>query len=176
MAVIPAPVHLLIRYYPARPKLTPELLKFMKSISGTPCCVQISHSLNMAGQLVPRSYKGGRRDNSRIRIKGRDYYYVLAVDEMEKYLTEKYGAPENVSVDADAHPRAPKDIKDYLQGRTGVLVFRNSGFGLHTEIWDGQQIVQRDMNEHALFSQHRVLFWDCAGGTPALDEYMQQQK
>jgi len=28
-------------------------------------------------------------------------------------------------------------------------------------LWDGNQIVQRDMNEGACFSQPRVLYWDC---------------
>jgi hypothetical protein len=49
-----------------------------------------------------------------------------------------------------------------LGGDQGILLFRTSGAGMHTELWDGQQIVQRDMDEPALFSQPRVLMWYCA--------------
>src|SRR6516225_906199 len=161
MAAIPVSFDKLKQYYPARPYLTPELKRFMKSIPGTPCCVQVSHSLNMAGERISQKYVGQRRDNSRITINGIDYYYVLAVDELEKYLTQKYEAGEDVSRDDAGKRRNAQQIKDYLQGRTGILVFRNTGAGHHTELWDGNQIVQRDMNEGACFSQPRVLYWDC---------------
>jgi len=167
MAVIPVSFDLLRRYYPSRPNLTPELKRFMNSIPGTPCCVQISHSLNMAGQRITQTYSGQRRENSRIRVNGVDYYYLLAVDELERWLTLVCGAGENV------RQRTPDDTKTYLQDRTGILAFRNSGAGFHTELWDGQQIVQRDMNENLCFNQPRVLFWDC--GVPQwLQDYMSQ--
>lgn len=174
MAVIPTSFDMLKHFYPARPNLTPELKKFMNSTPGTPCCVQISHSLNMAGQKITQKYAGQRRDNSRITINGIDYYYLLAVDELEKWLTLKYGAGEVVNLDDDGRRRTPEQIKAYLQGRTGVLAFRNSGAGFHTELWAGQRIVQRDMNENACFTQSRVLFWDC-GAPQWLQDYMSGQ-
>ena len=171
MAVIPAPFEMLKQFYPRRPNLTPELKRFMDSITGTPCCVQISHSLNMAGQLIPETYANQRRNNSKIPIDGVDYFYLLAVDELEKWLTLKYTAGELVSLDDDGKRRTPQQIKTYLQGRTGILVFRDNGFGFHTELWDGQQIVERDMNEPKCFSQPRVLFWD-SGPPQWLTDYM----
>jgi arylsulfatase A-like enzyme len=52
-------------------------------------------------------------------------------------------------------------MKAYLSGDKGILLFRSAGAGLHTEIWDGNQILQRDMDETNLFSQARVLMWYC---------------
>lgn len=160
MGVLPVSFGKLRQHYPARPNLTPELKRFMSQTPGTPCCVQVSHALNMAGERVPRVYAGQRRVNSTIRIGGADYYYLLAVDEMEKWLTLKYDPGEEVSRSGSGR-RDPRAIKEHLQGRTGILTFRDQGYGFHTELWDGHQIVQRDMNENACFRQSRVLFWDC---------------
>src|SRR2546422_4927905 len=79
-----------------------------------------------------------------------------------------------VSLNDDGSHRTPQQIKAYLQGRTGILAFRNAGAGFHTELWNGQQIVQRDMNENVCFSQPRVLFWDC-GAPQWLQDYMSKQ-
>jgi hypothetical protein len=174
MGVIPASFEALRRNYPARPNLTPELRRFMDHTPGTPCCVQISHSLNMAGERITQTYVGQRRNNSPITINGVVLYYLLAVDEMEKWLTLRYSNGENVSLDPTNRRRTPRQIKEYLQGRTGILVFRDGGYGFHTELWDGAQIVQRDMNEDACFSQPRVLFWDC-GPAQFLQDYMRRQ-
>jgi hypothetical protein len=78
------------RNYPGRPNLTPALKAFMVT-PGTSCCVQISHSLNLAGQPITQTYVGQRRNDSR-------------------------------------------------WGRTGILTFRDAGYGSHTELWDGRQI------------------------------------
>jgi hypothetical protein len=104
----------------------------MSSTPGTPCCVQISHSLNMAGETITQTYVGQRRNNSGITINGSVYYYLLAVDELETWLTLQYGAGEDVGMDASNTRRSPQQIKTYLQGRTGILAFRTSGAGFHT--------------------------------------------
>jgi hypothetical protein len=163
---IPVDFGSLRQYYPERPNLTRELKKFMDSLpsGSTPCCVQVSHSLNMAGARISKYYPGQRRtQNPIIRINETDYYYLLAVDELETYLTVTYGAGEEVSKDDAQQRRTPQQIKEYLQGRTGILAFRNAGAGFHTELWDGRQIVQRNMGEgeDKCFTQPRVLFWDC---------------
>ncbi|NOT57904.1 MAG: hypothetical protein HOP18_25150 [Deltaproteobacteria bacterium] len=163
MATIPVSFSILSSHYPARPNLTPALRGFMTSLGpgNTPCCVQVSHALNMAGQLITHTYKGQRRENARIRINGVDYYYLLAVDELERWLTLNYGPGDNVSLDGTGRRRTPRQIQASLQGRAGIVAFRTSGYGFHTELWNGRRIVQRDMNEHACFAQPRVLFWDC---------------
>jgi Type VI secretion system (T6SS), amidase effector protein 4 len=174
MPVIDAPFETMKKFYPFRPNLTPELKRFMDSITGTPCCVQVSHALNMAGELIGPKNPGARRtNNAAIPAHGTTYYYVLAVDELENWLTVTYGDGEEVHVDEDGLRRTPAQIKASLQGRRGVLLFRDPGqaAGFHTELWDGAQIVQRDMNEHVLFTRSRVLFWD-AGPALWLTTYM----
>jgi hypothetical protein len=166
---IAASFEILSQYYPRRPDLTPELKRFMDSITGTPCCVQISHALNMAGEKITPTYIGQRRNNSLITTNGLDYYYLLAVDEMETWLTLTYGDGETVSLG-----RTPDEIKSYLQGRTGILVMRDGGYGtygFHTELWNGQTFLQTDMNVNACLAQPRVLFWDC-GPPQWLQDYM----
>jgi hypothetical protein len=157
MAWIRATFQVMKDNYPHRP-LTGVLKTFMDHTPGTPCCVQVSHSLNLAGQTVDqRSY---RRPNSPITVGGTRYFYLLAVDEMDRYLGSKYGPGEDLAHDAGGHRLLPAVIKANLVGRQGIMVFRDHGAGFHTELWDGRQILQRDMNEPALFTQPRVLFWD----------------
>ena len=176
MLYIPAAFLTLKINYPMRP-LTGDLKTFMDGLGpgNTPCCVQVSHALNLAGEKIPSTYdyaKKRGRNPSQITVDGQSNYYLLAVDELENWLTEKYGAGVNVRTLAGL-PATPstnqaqkvKDMsamKQYLGGDTGILLFRTSGAGMHTELWDGQQIVQRDMDEPALFSQPRVLMWYCA--------------
>jgi hypothetical protein len=158
--MIPVPFDTLSQYYPRRPNLTPELKSFMAHTPGTPCCVQMSHCLNMAGERITKTYVGQRRDNSAITVNGVVYYYLLAVDEMEKWLTLKYGAGETVS--DSGQKRKPDEIKLCLQGRTGILVMRDAGPGFHTELWDGTAFLQTDMDINKCLAQPRVLFWDCS--------------
>src|SRR5262249_6872070 len=105
---IPVEFAALARHYPYRTEKTgqyggklayPDLRLVMDRNPGTPCCVQVSHCLNMAGFRIPRIYDGGRRPNDGQKINGTTYYYLLAVDEMEIYLTNTYGPGELVSSD-----------------------------------------------------------------------------
>jgi hypothetical protein len=140
--------------YPKRP-LTGQLKEFMDHTPGTPCCVQMSHALNMAGSVIPS--KSNRRWNSRIPATG-SLYYLLAVDEMEWFLTQNYGVGEDIR-NGDSGKRETADMKAILNGRTGILVFRDGGFGKHTEIWDVDHMHQRDISDD-VFLVPKVLFWD----------------
>jgi hypothetical protein len=48
-------------------------------------------------------------------------------------------------------------MKRQLSSVKGILLFREPGAGMHTELWDGKQILQRDMDEPHLFSRPRIL-------------------
>lgn len=126
----------------------------------TSCCIQISHALNKAGQIVP-AYSW-RRDNEKIG----SFYYIRAVDELEGYLSGRYGRGEDVRKLGDM-----KAIKRHLDGLQGVLVFRDGGAGFHTEIWDEDHILQDGsvspgavMDQGNCFGQHRVLFYEVNDG------------
>ena len=166
----------LARYYPFRTEKTgefggqlenPDLRKLMARNPGTPCCVQVSHCLNMAGFLIPQTYQGGRRPNDGQQIDGVTYYYLLAVDEMEKYLTLTFWEGELVrSNETSELRRTAAEVKSYLRGRKGILVMREGWAGIHTELWDGYGFLQKDMATDHLLTRPRVLFWECTLAPP----------
>jgi hypothetical protein len=154
-------------HYPTYKKLPPELQKFMDDLGppNTSCCVQMSHALNKAGQLIP--HQGYRRPNSPIA----SFYYILAVDELEQYLSWRYGKGEEIK----HGKKTMAQMKAYLDGKQGILLFRDGGAGYHTELWDGDHILQDGnmvsgggarMNEDNIFSKPRVLFWEVEGNNP----------
>ncbi len=145
--------------YPMRP-LTGGLKAFMDGLGpgNTPCCVQMSHALNVAGCLVgPRS---NRRHTSRITTDAGTFNYLLAVDEMKWFLEDNFGVGDEISKDDQGRRiTSIHDMKDVLNGRTGILVFSNLHLGTHTELWDVDHMHQRDISS-ALFNSPKVLFWD----------------
>ena len=154
--------------YPTYKTLPPPLQKFMDGLNqvaagNTPCCVQISHALNKAGQLIPLS--SFRRANSKIE----SFYYILAVDELEQYLSGLYGRGEEIKKDSTGKVRSNGAMKQHLNDKQGILLFRSAGAGHHTELWDKTHIIQDGkamsgggamMNESNIFGQPRVLFWE----------------
>lgn len=164
--------------YPTYRMLPPPLQKFMDGLNNispgnTPCCVQISHALNKAGQIIPSN--SFRRPNSKIE----SYYYILAVDELEQYLSGSCGRGEEIKKDSSGKARSIAEMKQHLNDKQGILLFRSAGAGHHTELWDKTHIGQDGkavsgggavMNESNIFGQPRVVFWEViqeqAGLTP----------
>ena len=143
-----------------------ELQNYMDSLppKNTPRCIQVSHALNLAGQTIPATNPTARRTNNEpITVAGVPRNYIRAVDELEAWLTFKYGAGLDVRGFAGL-PKTSNDMaamKLQLSSVKGILLFRESGAGMHTELWDGKQILQRDMDEPHLFSRPRILVWIC---------------
>jgi hypothetical protein len=169
-AIIPTDFALLAAKYQPYWDLSPEVKKVMSTLSGTPCCVQVSDALNKVGQLV--GPKSRRRDNACLKIDGTKYFYLMAVDEDENYLNDNYGQGDEIRRSGDGSLRSESDMKDYLNGTPGIIAFRSppgpDWAGLHVELWDGSHILQsariagapgRGMNEPNLFRQPRVVFW-----------------
>jgi len=168
-------------HYPTYKNLPQPLQKFMDGLNritpgNTPCCVQISHALNKVGQHIPAS--GYRRANSPIG----SAFYILAVDELELYLSGRYGRGEEIKKTPSGKVRSTNEMKLYLKDKQGILLFRNAGAGHHTELWDKTHIVQDGhavsgggaiMNESNIFGQQRVLLWEvteeAAGLNPVPD-------
>lgn len=159
--------------YPTYNKLPRPIQEYMDRLNknikpgeprSTPCCIQVSHALNMAGHTIPE--RSHRRANAQ--IPGGAGYYVQAVDELELYLAATYGRGEEIKTKdiAQAKDAIPR-MKKRLDGRRGILVFRNSGAGFHTELWDQTHIIQNGaptangaaMSETGIFGQPRVVFW-----------------
>lgn len=169
-STIHADFNKLVSYYPTYKTLPAPLQKFMDGLNkitpgNTSCVVQVSHALNKAGLRIPaRSF---RRANALIDSN----YYLLAVDELELYLLGVYGRGEDIKRDAAGSVRSLAGMKLHINGRQGILVFRNGGAGHHTELWDKTHILQDGkavsgggavMNESNIFGQPRVLFWEVA--------------
>jgi hypothetical protein len=194
LGVIPAAFGVLSANYPPRPNAgnyDPDKYECVKKVmatlpsTATPCCVQMSRALNMAGiQLPAASYRPPRDSgNPQMTINGNDYFCILATDELEKFLYDLTG-DDGESINKDlGSTRSMDDIKTYIANRPGLLIFRYSNFCVpgppgqfeHTELWDGTQILQRDMNEAFLFARPRVLMWDTNDPARWLVNYMSSQ-
>jgi hypothetical protein len=141
----------------------------------------MSLALNMSGIQIPaNSY---RRRNPQKTIDGIVYYFILATDELEKFLLSYCGDDgETINKDLDK-TRSIGEIKTYISNRPGLLLFRYSNIGVpapagefeHTELWDGTKILQRDMAEGFLFARPRVLMWDTNDPAQWLVDYMKTQ-
>jgi hypothetical protein len=186
-ATIPVEFSVLARNYPFRTEKSglfggrlanADLRLLMDRNPGTPCCVQVSHSLNMAGFRIPRMYPGGRRPNDGQKINGTIFHYLLAVDEMEIYLTGAFGPGEPVRSEGDPALRlSAEQVKGALKGRKGILVMREGWAGIHTELWDGMAFLQKDMSTNHLLTRPRVLFWECTLAPPKwLSEHVRTLK
>lgn len=161
MAHIEIDWSLLRNSYPLR-ELSGPLKEFMRHTPGTPCCVQLSHAF--AGCGISIGSHSHRRQNSIIDTEFGRNFYMLAVDEVIQWLTDNFGDGENVGVDEDGRRRSTREIKQSIDGRTGILAFSNNAYGTHVELWDTNRMHQPDMSE-ALFTEKKVLFWD-VGLTP----------
>ncbi|HSB64661.1 MAG TPA: T6SS effector amidase Tae4 family protein [Thermoanaerobaculia bacterium] len=163
IAKIRSPFNTILAAYPTNdrlPQLITDYIDLLKANKNpgdpdpTPCCLQISHALNAAGQKIyPFSY---RRQNQPLG----GNYYIGSVDELEHYLTARYGRTEDIKIG-----RTEAEMRRYLDGKQGILVFREGFAGAHTELWNKNSIIQKQgtpsgMNEGALFSKPRILFWE----------------
>lgn len=169
MSPVPASIQQLKTQYPRRDVQTPSQYAHVKAvmtgIPGTPCCVQMSHTFNLNGILIPSS--SYRRRLPQHTVGGKTFSYFLAVDEFEEFLSGAFGDPIVFNA-AGGSAKGEQAIKSFLDDRPGVILFRYAppthvgppGQFEHIELWDGSQIYQRDMNEHFLFARPRVLFWD----------------
>ncbi len=174
--------------YPTYNKLPAHIKNYMDDLNkglaegkpkNTPCCFQISEALNVVGgehAVTERSY---RRPNSR--LKGN--FYLGAVDELEFYLAGRYGKGEDIKPQGKGAKNPTAAMKAHIAGRRGILTFRDAGYGAHTELWDGTDIVQNGaplasgaaMNQGYCFGQPRILFWECIGddGVPDAPRWIQ---
>jgi hypothetical protein len=185
MGVIPASISRLTEEYPRRDQKIPEKYKYvndvMRGLKGTPCCVQVSHALNMCGIPVPPiSYR--RNPNPKLTIGGKRCNYLLATDELEEFMQSTYGEPEMINRNLNK-TRSAEEVKSYIAGRPGLLIFRYSGLRTvppehkfeHAEFWDGSGLLQKDMAFNALLAKPRILMWDTNDPAKFLVDYMKTQ-
>jgi hypothetical protein len=71
---------------------------------------------------------------------------------MTKYLTEKYGEPEQLT---------PAEHEAELQGRKGIIIYEVSGWADatgHADLWDGSKCVYKGYGSVS----HKVSFWQAS--------------
>ena len=162
--------------YPTYNRLPPHIQKQMDAYNkdlapgaprNTPCCFQISEALNVVGgehKVTERSYRRGN-----CKLLGN--YFLGAVDELEYYLAGRYGKGEDIKLYATGEKHPITAMKAHIAGKRGILAFRDKGYGAHTELWDGTDIVQNGapaahgaaLSQSFIFGRDRVLFWECSG-------------
>jgi hypothetical protein len=126
------------------------------SASYTTCCIQMSHAINMAFHTADPTKMIGLRTNRRathgVRVRSvanMEFHYVAAVDEMKAFLEGTFGEGEEIT--------SRNDIDD----RPGIVVFMgNQTYGIHTEVWIGDNFHQDFMKGNfAALTRPRVWFW-----------------
>ena len=109
-----------------------------ENINYTTCCIQMSHAVDMAfmhkdqTELVGSQSYRRRTNGFAIRSAANTTFrYIAAVDEMKDFLDSTF--EEGVEITSKA------DIED----KPGVVVFMgNQTYGIHTEIWTGDNFNQ----------------------------------
>lgn len=96
------------------------------------CCIRMSKALNYSGVALPKAPSSGGT------IKGSDgYNYWIRVNDMKKYLSEKFG-------NRDIEAIGGLNAVDQFKGKKGIIVFDVTGWGNasgHFTLWDGKNLV-----------------------------------
>lgn len=133
----------------------------------TPCCFQVSEALNVVGGEHKIPARSHRRGNCPLL----GNFYLGSVDELEYYLSGRYGTGEDIKPYAKGAKNPITAMKAHIAGKHGILAFRDTGLGAHTELWDGSDIIQNGapaahgaaLSQGFIFGRNRVLFWECTG-------------
>ena len=157
----------LINFYARRDRKDEKWADVVAAIAGTPgttCCVQMSRGFCGAGLIVPmRSWSRP----TGVFPGGLGWRSFFSVDEVEDFLEKKFNDSDNIRTDGDGKSRNAAAIKSMLKGIPGVLTMRHAPLRKyppknkfeHTEIWDGDGFVQKDMAVDALLESPFVKFW-----------------
>ncbi len=143
----------------------------------TTCCIQMSHAINMSFHTTDRTKMIGLlttrpRATHPVAIKSvanMVFRYVASVDEMKGFLTDMFGAGEEISRGANGARATADQAKAIIQDRPGIMVFMGSSpWGVHTEIWLGDDYNQRWMKGKGPFGDGWAPVWFWGIGDPTL--------
>jgi hypothetical protein len=122
----------------------------------TTCCIQMSHAINMAfnrsdvtKMVGSQSYRRPTRAFQIAGVANKTFHYIASVDEMKEFLNDKF--KQGVEITSRA------DIAD----KPGIVVFMgNQTYGIHTEIWTGDNFHQTFMKGNFVaLTKPKVWFW-----------------
>jgi hypothetical protein len=108
--------------------------------------MQVSHAFNTTKQKI----RAASFWRSATPIPGGNGIYILAVNEMDAYMSAVYGATPNI-----------KGMEVTINGLQGLIVFG----GAHVEFWDGSSILQNGgdgavMVPSYIWSRPYIKFWE----------------
>jgi hypothetical protein len=130
------------------------------------CATRISKALNYSGEehLIPYYTIKDKSGKKKTQVSSGQYspgkqdadepkkWYIFRLKILIKYLTEKYGEPEQ-SFSAE--------YKDRLNGRKGIIIFTVSKWKDatgHSDLWNGEECVRTDFGDEA----DNILFWEAS--------------
>jgi hypothetical protein len=147
--------------------------------SYTTCCIQMSHAINMAFHTTDPSKMIGMRTKrnpprpthaERIKaVANMEFHYIASVDELKGFLEDAFGDGEEISRGANGARATAEQAKAIIQDRPGIMVFMgNSPWGVHTEIWLGDDYNQDWMKRKGPFGDGWAPVWFWSIGDPTL--------
>ena len=123
----------------------------------TTCCIQMTHAINMVFHTSDPTKMVGKQTNrprpthaAKIAAAAnKEFRYIASVDEMKGFLDDTFREGIEIS--------SRKDIDD----QPGIVVFMgNQTYGIHTEVWTGDDFHQGFMKKNfAALGRPRVWFW-----------------
>ena len=123
----------------------------------TTCCIQMTHAINMVFHTSDPTKMVGKqttrpRPTHAVKIAAaanKEFRYVASVDEMKGFLDDTFRDGIEIS--------SRTDIDD----QPGIVVFMgNQTYGIHTEVWTGDDFHQGFMKKNfAALGRPRVWFW-----------------
>lgn len=131
----------------------------------TTCCIQMSHAINMAFLHKDTTKMVGLQSNRRathgFKIKNagnREFHYIASVDEMKWFLDSTFAQGVEIT------------SKDDIADQPGIVVFMGTvPYGIHTEIWTGDNFHQPWMKNN-FTALTRPTVWFYSLGDPNLPD------
>ncbi len=150
-----------------------------QSHSYTTCCIQMSHAINMAFHTTDASKMIGMRTKrnpprpthaEKIKaVANMEFHYIASVDELKGFLEDTFGEGEEISRGANGARATAEQAKAIIQDRPGIMVFMGSSpWGVHTEIWLGDDYNQGWMKGKGPFGDGWAPVWFWSIGDPTL--------
>lgn len=118
------------------------------------CSIRVSVALNESGKehelpFFRAEWPQGRMQ-AQVSSGANRKWYIFRVRMLIKYLTEKYGKPEE---------HLPSEYLQKIAGRKGIIIFEVRGWSDatgHADLWDGSACLWQGYDDVS----HRILFWE----------------
>ena len=143
----------------------------------TTCCIQMSHAINMSFHIAnpkkmvgAKSYRRNTRTFKIAAAANKEFHYIASVDEKKEFRNTTFESGEEISHRTDGRVASRTEAKSFIQGRPGIVVFMgNQSWGVHTEVWEGDDWHQTWMKGRMdQFDWRPLWFWDM--GVPRDDK------